>query len=249
MSGRAAGAGAAEAEREVEAREQALFGLMAVAEEQQAAVREALAGLAAQRAALEWQQASLERQAEAVRAEAAGLRRVAGEVGPGLARSTREAVAAAVEQGLAGAGETATVAVAAAAKPLLEGLSGAAAQAGAVEAALRRVVGWVTWRLLGRGLAAVAGLAGLLWLAQGAAWWWDRHALEGVRAEKAQVEAEVAGLKVDRDKLLANREELIRAGFLAQINRCGPKSRPCVRVNEAAGAFGEEADYRVLRGY
>ena len=41
-------------------RDQALFGLMAVAEEQQAAVREALAGLAAQQAALEQQQARLE---------------------------------------------------------------------------------------------------------------------------------------------------------------------------------------------
>ena len=243
MSGRAM------AEQAADAREQALFGLMAVAEEQQAGVREALAGLAAQQAALERQQARLEQQAAAVRAEAVTLRRLATEVGPGLAQSTREAVKAEVERDLAGAGETATAAVEAAAKPLLEGLAGVTAQAGAVEATLRRVVGWATWRLLGRGLLAVAGLAGLLWLAQGAAWWWDQHALAGVRAEKARLETEIARLQGERDKLLANRDELIRAGFLAQINRCGPKSRLCVRVNEAAGEFGEEADYRVLRGY
>ena len=242
MSGRAA-------ERDAEAREQALFGLMAVAEEQQAAVRAALAGLAAQQAALERQQTSLEQQAEAVRAEAAGLRRVAGEVGPGLARSTREAVAAAVERGLAGAGETATAAVAAAAKPLLEGLSGVAAQAGAVEASLRRVVGWATWGLLGRGLLVVAGLAGLLWLAQGAAWWWERRALAMVRAETALLEAQVAGLKGERDALVASRDELERSGLLAKMERCGPSRRPCVRVNEKAGAFGAAGDLRVLLGY
>ena len=223
-------------------RDQALFGLMAVAEEQQAAVRDALAALAAQQAALEQQQARLEGWTEAVRAEAAGLRRIAGEVGPGLARSTREAVEIAVERGLAGAGTTATAAVQRAAQPLLDGLAGVAAQAGAVEAALRRVVGWATWRLLGQGVLAVACLAGLLWLAQASAWWWGWHALEEMRTERAALEAEAAGLK-------ANRDALVREGMLARIERCGPSSRPCVRVNEAAGTFGTGGDYRVLRGY
>ena len=223
-------------------RDQALFGLMAVAEEQQAAVREVLAGLAAQQAALEQQQARLEGWTEAVQAEAAGLRRIAGEVGPGLARSTREAVETAVERGLAGAGTTATVAVQRAAQPLLDGLVGVSAQAGAVEAALRRVVGWATWRLLGQGVLAVAGLVGVLWLAQASAWWWGWRALEEVRAETAALEAEVAGLK-------ANRDALVREGMLARIVRCNPGNRPCVRINEAAGTFGEQRDHRVLRGY
>ena len=104
MSARATGERGQPAREQDGNREQALFGLMAVAEEQQAAVREALAGLAAQQAALEGQQARLEQWTEAVRAEAAGLRRIAGEVGPGLARSTREAVQTAVEAGLAEAG-------------------------------------------------------------------------------------------------------------------------------------------------
>ena len=232
-------------------RDQALFGLMAVAEEQQAAVREALAGLATQQAALEQQQARLEQWTEAVQAEAAGLRRIAGEVGPGLARSTREAVETAVERGLAGAGATATAAVQRAAQPLLDGLAGVSAQAGAVEAALRRVVGWATWRLLGQGVLAVAGLAGLLWLAQVSGWWWGWRALEEVRAQKAMVEAEVTALAAQRDELLANRDALVREGMLARIVRCNPGNRPCVRINEAAGTFeaGGQADYRVLRGY
>ena len=47
----------------------------------------------------------------------------------------------------------------------------------------------------------------------------------------------------------ANRDEWAKAGFLAKLERCGPKARPCVRVNEGAGAFGTGSDYRVLRGY
>ena len=242
MSARAMGERGQPAREQDKDRDQALFGLMAVAEEQQAAVREALAGLVAQQAALEQQQARLEGWTEAVRVEAVGLRRIAGEEGPGLARSTREAVETAVERGLAGAGSTATAAVQRAAQPLLDGLAGVAAQAGAVEAALRRVVGWATWRLLGQGVLAVAGLAGVLWLAQGAASWWGWRALEEVRAQKAVVEAEVAELR-------ANRDALVREGMLARIVRCNPGNRPCVRVNEAAGTFGEQADHRVLRGY
>ena len=238
-----------EAREQDQERDQVLFGLMAVAEEQQAAVREALAGLAAQQAALEQQQARLEGWTEAVRAEAAGLRRIAGEVGPGLARSTREAVETAVERGLAGAGTTATAAVQRAAQPLLDGLAGVAAQAGAVEATLRRVVGWATWRLLGQGVLVVACLAGLLWLAQASGWWWDWRALEEVRAQKAMVEVEVTALAAQRDELRANRDALVREGLLARIVRCNPGNRPCVRVNEAAGTFGEQADHRVLRGY
>ena len=242
MSARATERHGQQAREQDQERDQVMFGLMAVAEEQQAAVRDALAGLAAQQAALEQQQARLEGWTEAVRAEAAGLRRIAGEVGPGLARSTREAVETAVERGLAGAGTTATAAVQRAAQPLLDGLAGVAAQAGAVEAALRRVVGWATWRLLGQGVLAVACLAGLLWLVQASAWWWSWRELEEVRAQKAVVEAEVAGLK-------ANRDALVREGMLARIVRCNPGNRPCVRINEAAGTFGEQADHRVLRGY
>ena len=242
MNGRAMDRRAADERDHDQEREQALFGLMAVAEEQQAAVREALAGLAAQQAALERQQAGLERQAEAVQVEATRLRRLAGEVGPALAQSTREAAELAVQRGLAGASVTATAAVETAARPLLDGLSGVTAQAGAVEAALRRAVDWATWRLLGRGLVVVAGLAGVLWLAQGAAWWWGWRDLDAVRTEKAVLQAEVAELR-------ANRDALVREGLLARIVRCNPGNRPCVRIAETAGVYGEQRDHRVLRGY
>jgi len=39
------------------------------------------------------------------------------------------------------------------------------------------------------------------------------------------------------------------AGMLGKLERCGPKSRPCIRVDERAGSFGDQADYRVILGY
>ena len=47
----------------------------------------------------------------------------------------------------------------------------------------------------------------------------------------------------------ANRDEWVKAGLLAKLERCGPKARPCVRVTESAGAFEIASDYRVLLGY
>ena len=90
--------------------------------------------------------------------------------------------------------------------------------------------------------AAVAALVLGGWLASTLVLWWDTGAIASARAEKAQLQAEVAAMQASRD-------EWAQAGFLAKLGRCGPKGRPCVRVDEGAGAFGERADYRVLLGY
>jgi len=41
----------------------------------------------------------------------------------------------------------------------------------------------------------------------------------------------------------------MKAGMLARLERCGPKLRPCIRVDEGAGPFGDRSDYRVIQGY
>ena len=99
--------------------ERRLFGLMAVAEEQQAAVREALDGLAAARTGLAQERAHLGEAVEAVRTEAGWLRTTAGDLGPNLAWRTEVAAKEAVKEELAGAGTMAVKAVEAAAQPLL----------------------------------------------------------------------------------------------------------------------------------
>jgi len=89
-------------------------------------------------------------------------------------------------------------------------------------------------------VAALGGLVLLGWLVSGVVLWWDKAAITAVQARKVQLEGEVA-------KMQATRDDWARSGMLARVERCNPGDRPCIRVNEEAGAFGEHSDYRVLR--
>ncbi len=91
-------------------------------------------------------------------------------------------------------------------------------------------------------MAVGAATVLLGWLASSGALWWDTGAIQAARAEKAQLQAEVVEMR-------ANRDGWIKAGALAKLERCDPGNRPCVRVDERAGAFGTASDYRVLLGY
>ena len=204
--------------------EDRLYGLVEVADRQQAAVQAALEGLAAERAALAREREALARQVQALQSGVQGAAR------------------AAVAEGLAGAATEGVAAVQAATGPLLSRLDSVAVQAGQVDAALRGVVAWASWRLLGWMAAAVAALVLLGWLASTLVLWWDAGAIAAARAEKRQLQAEVAEMQAGRD-------EWVKAGFLAKLTRCDPGNRPCVRVDERAGAFGDRSDYRVILGY
>ncbi len=203
-----------------------LYGLMEVAEGQQAAVQAALEGLAAERAALRREREALARQVQAVEG------------------GTRAAVRAAVTDSLARAATEGAAAVQAATGPLLSRLAGVAEQAGQADAALRDVVAWASWRLLGWMVAAMAGLVLGGWLASTLVLWWDTGAIGAARVEKRQLQLEVAELRASRD-------EWVKTGVLAKLIRCNPGNRPCVGVDERAGAFESEghADYRVIQGY
>jgi len=204
--------------------EDRLYGLVEIADRQQAAVQAALEGLAAERAALAREREAFARQVQALQAGVQGAAR------------------AAVAEGLAGAAVEGVAAVQAATGPLLSRLGSVAEQAGQADAALRGVVAWASWRLLGWMTAAMAALVLLGWLASTLVLWWDTGAIAAARVEKRQLQAEVAEMQASRD-------EWVRAGFLVKLERCGPKARPCVRVNEGAGAFGTASDHRVLLGY
>ncbi len=229
--------------------EQLLYGLMNVAQEQQAAAAEALAALVTEREALARERAGLAKQAEAMQAQAAALRRAVGDLGPALAARTELATEQAVVRSLGYAGVTATAAVEAAVRPVLGRLDRVMAQASEAEASLRRIVGWTSWRLLGRGLAVVAVLAVLLWGAHLSVWWWAERDVAVAQAQKALLLAEIAGLQDRRDELAASRDALAKSGALAKVTRCEPGGRLCIRVNEEAGPYGSPPDYRVILGY
>ena len=204
--------------------EDRLYGLMEIAEKQQAVAQVALDGLAKERAALGRERELLARNATA------------------LERSVRTAAQVAVKESLAVAAVTGTAAVQTAAEPFLSRLGEVTKEAEQARTALQSVVRWASWRLLGWGAAAVATLLLLLWLAGSSVIWWDTQAIAGYRAQKAVLEGEISDLQ-------ARRDEWIAAGLLGRLDRCGPKNRPCVRVDESAGPFGDYSDYRVIRGY
>ena len=206
--------------------EDRLYGLLEVAERQQAAAQAALEGMAAERAALK-------RERDALAAEATAL-------GVGLRTEVRSAVA----DGLADAATEGVQAVQTATAPLLGELAAVTERAGRADAALRRVVLWASWRLLGW-IAAVGAVTALVgWLTGSAVLWWDAGAIAEARAEKARLQAEVAELQ-------ANYDGWVKLGVQQKVIRCGPKLRPCIRVDENAGTFGNEGQgsYRVIWGY
>jgi hypothetical protein len=200
--------------------EDQLYGLMDIAERQQAAVQAALEGLAAERAALA-------RERETFAQEVALL-------GAG----THAAVSLAVAEGFAGAAGKGVEAVQVATQPLLSKLAGMTASAANAETALRRVVSWASWRLLGWIMMLIVALVLLGWLTSNALVWWDTGTI-------TQLQSEISELQ-------ANHDSWVKAGMLDRLERCAPGNRPCVEVNEDAGAFGTPGgsqDYRVLKGY
>ncbi len=128
--------------------------------------------------------------------------------------------------------------------PLLARLAGVAQQAGQADAALRGVVAWANWRLLGWVVAAAALLVLLGWLASTLVLWWDTGTIGAAQAEKTRLQAEVAAMQATHDAW-------VKAGMLGKLERCNPELRPCIRVNEAAGSFESQGrnDYRVIQEY
>lgn len=239
--------------------ENRLYGLMVVVEGQQKAVQAALEGLQAERGLLQGEREAQAREmaAMAERQQAATgvvLERLARErvllqgerdaLARGVAAvetSTAAAASAAVNTSLAGAATIAAAAVERGARPLLEKLGGVVEGAEQAQAALRRVVLWASWRLLEWVMAVAAALMLLAWLGSTAVLWWDGRAIMAAGLEKAQLQIEVT-------KLRANYDTWVNAGMLERLQRCGPDSRPCVRVDESAGRF-VDGDLRVIKGY
>ncbi len=204
--------------------EDRLYGLMEVVERQQAAMQAMLEGLVAERVALQREREKLARGVQGLEAGAQAAVRLAvteslSSVGPAIAAKAEDAT-----QSLVGA------------------VSGAASTAHEARAAMQEVVLWASWRLLGWIVAALVALVLVGWLTSAAVLWWDRGTIAAATLEKAQLQTEVAELK-------ANYDGWVKAGVQEKVIRCNPGNRPCIRVNEGAGKFGEQGDVRVLGGY
>ena len=197
--------------------EERLYGLMEIVEQQQAAVQRALNGLAEERAALAQERQKLAEEASS------------------LEERVREAVNAAVSTALEQVGKEGVATVREATKPLLEDVAGLAGGMAVAEEALRRIVAWASWRLLGWIVALTVGLMLFGWLSSTAVVWWDRTTVSQLRGEIAMLQA--------------NHAAWVKAGMLDKITYCEPGNRPCVAINQSAGTYGKSREYRVLKGY
>jgi hypothetical protein len=205
--------------------EDRLYALIDVITQQQEAVQKALDGLAAERAALERERQALARGVEAMR------------------QGAQSAVRLAVKDSLAEVSATITQQAEAATAPVLAKLAGVVDTAKQAEAVLRNAVQWASWRLLRWGIAGIAALGLLWWLVSAAVLWWDAGAIGRAQDKKVQLESDVAEMQ-------ANYDEWKKAGMLGKIIQCNPGNRPCIRVDEKAGLFGDDDRvYRVIYGY
>jgi cell division protein FtsB len=206
------------------AAEDRLYGLMEIAEQQQAAVQKALDGLAAERAALAREREKLAREIAA------------------LGKDTRKAAQEAVAEGFAGAAVEGVAAVRVATRPLLDRLDGVTADAERAETALQRLVSWASWRLLGWIMLLMVALTLFGWVSSTVVVWWDTGTISNLQDEITELRDSITALR-------ANHDAWVKAGMLGKLNTCGPAARPCVQVDESAGAFGTNSDYRIISGY
>jgi hypothetical protein len=107
-----------------------------------------------------------------------------------------------------------------------EGRRAAHSLRGAGQAANRRVLAWSI------GSAALAAAIPL-----------------GISTWLLPTPAEVAALRATRDQLTANLTRLTEQGGRVQLRRCGAAGRLCVRIERAAPAYGDGADYAIVKGY
>lgn len=60
---------------------------------------------------------------------------------------------------------------------------------------------------------------------------------------------EIAALRAERDRLVQSVGRLEQRGGRVDWRHCGDAARLCVRIDRSAPAYGEKADYYIVKGY
>lgn len=204
--------------------ERKLYGMMEIAEQHQHRVEAACQALEVQRAALVAERAALESEREAWR------------------REVRFATQAEVKTAIEEAREQASMAMRVAVSELETSLMYLPHYAGQAQGALERIVSWAQWRILVRGLAVLMSLAVVMWVLGGGISAWTAMRVGALNDQRDALQAEIAQLK-------ANYAEWKDKGVLQKLQTCGPKYRSCIAVDENAGTYGRDGDFRIIKGY
>lgn len=206
--------------------ERRLYEVLNLVETQQAAAQVAMDGLAAERIALRQERTALALQVTDLQAQ------------------MKEAVEAAVKNSLAGAAGEVVDEVKAKTDALEHNVGVMTNSVADAEFALERLIKWASGRLL-LVVAAILVVLGVVgWLASTGVQWWDEKAIASAQAEKDQLQQDVANLQ-------ANKATWVQGGYQDRITQCD--NRPCVAVNEGAGAYhytnGGPSNLMILQGY
>jgi hypothetical protein len=200
--------------------EQELFGLMAVAQEQQQAAAVALERLEAQRAGLEQ---TIEQARAAVREmEMAG--KASALI---IEKATRLAVSEAVSGALVAVRDETAQTLGGSVKPAVSALEGVTGRAEQAEQRLSQAAASFSWQWG----ALWAGTAALLLLV-----------VLGIVLLVVPSPAEIAALRAEVANLEAR-------GGKAVVTVCGPEKRLCAEIDLGAKPWGKDGQFRVLKGY
>lgn len=203
--------------------EQELFGLMAVAQEQQQAAVVAIERLEAQRAGL----AQIVEQARAAVREMETAGKASALI---IEKATRLAVSEAVSSALVAVRDETGKTLGGSVKPAVSALEGVTGRAELAEQRLSQAAASFSWQWG----ALWAGTAALL-----------LAVVLGIVLLVVPSPDEIARLRTEVANLEAR-------GGKAVLTVCGPEKRLCAEIDlkaEKAGKYGERGEFRVLKGY
>lgn len=211
-----------------------LFGLMAIAEEHQAAVLAAVEALAAERQVLGEQSAAHSKQLRE-------LTRAANDAVRAMEWAAGDAVRVAMARSIADTSNAVAGAFDAATRPFLKRLDDSATIAFQAQSQLGVSMARLSWQWIYLAGACAGAVLIAVWLAATLFTEWQRHENSNLIDERDELKAEVAQLR-------SQSEEWTKRGGRAKLEKCGNPARMCVRVDNRI-AYGEDSDYFVLKGY
>jgi hypothetical protein len=190
-----------------ESLEDRVLALLAIAEDQQLAVKAAIEGLAIERAAFAKERVALREEREALfdkaekrRAVADGLIAVSGKALAASTQATSSAATAAVNKALANVAETTTQAAHVAAESTINAFAAAANEGKMVRSQLigtiaefKREWRWIIWVSVALAFATI-GVMGYGFV------WWQRQELNELAVQRDKLAAEVGALQAQADE-------------------------------------------------
>ena len=181
-----------------------IFGLIAVAEDQQAAVRAGLEGLAQERAGLAKDRVLLVQAAETMQKLTEEMFKKVLKTFPQIEESSSKAATTAVHAALAGVGAETTKVVADAAQPMLDRIADSVTSAGTAQQQLQRASSefgrrWMTMIAIG-----VAALLSAVAIVSYAAVYLQRQELEELQVKRTKLTAELADVQGQVDQAKRN---------------------------------------------